>query len=118
MMLNKYKMRLYEFNITESYKPTGIKVDDGEFFISKHFLDMIAKRGMTGREISNMIHRAIDLHKDKILAMGTDDFVIKTKQGPGVAIGKVLQPNDTFKYLLITAHPDLRVGLYQDRIVI
>ena len=111
-------MRLYEFNITEAYKPTGVKVDDGEFYITDHFLDRIKQRGMTGRDISNIIHRAIDLHKNKIVSMVASDFVIKTKQGPGVGISKILQPNDTFKYLLVTAHPEIRVGPHQDVIVI
>ena len=118
MMLNKYKMRLYEFDITEAYKPTDIKVTDGEFFITDHFLSRIKERGMTGRDISNIIHRAIDFHKDKIVSIQPSDFVIKTKQGPGVGISKILQPDDTFKYLLVTAHPDIRSGPYQDVIII
>jgi len=116
-------MRFYEFKTNymiegyKTYRPTGIKVDDGEFFITDHFLDRIKERGITGREISVILHRAIDLHKDKILAIEPSDFAIKTREGKGIGISKILQPDDRFKYVLVTAHPNMKVGPHQTVIV-
>jgi len=111
-------MRFYEFKIIEAprrveYRPIGIKIDDGAFFITSHYLDRINERDITPRRISSIIHRAIDLHRDKLLSIGTDDFVIKERHGIGMGISKVLQVDDSFKYIIRTVCQDLKVGKYQ-----
>ena len=116
-------MRFYEFNLTEAHVhkpdiPTGIKIDDGEFFISDHFIVSMKDRRMTGKEIANLLYDAIEFHKDELLSMGPENFIIRYTNNYSIAIKKVLQVDDTFKYILRTIHDTLKIGMNQSVIVV
>jgi predicted chitinase len=105
-------MRFREFNnnLFESLKPIGIKINDGEFYATDHFYERIKSRNISFREIATILQKAVDIYGDELLDPNLGTFVLKTRQGLGIGINKVQQVDNSFKYILITAHPQMRVG--------
>lgn len=105
-------------SLEEAVKPTGVKATDGEFYVSDHFMSRAAGRHLTSKKIAQMIYHAIEQHGDRLGSIGPSNFVIRTKDGAGIGVAKVQQPDDSYKYILMTAHPDMRVGRTQTTIMV
>jgi len=104
--------------LEESTKPTGVNMGDGYLFTTDHFMSRAAQRGLDGRKVANMIYDAIKQHGDEIKAMSPSNFVIRGRDGTGIGIGKIQQPDDSFKYVLYTIHPKMRVGPEQQVLMV
>ena len=110
--------RVWEQGMMEAIKPTGVKAADGEFYVSDHFMFRRASRNLTGKKIAQMIYDVIRQHGDKLRAMGPTAFVIRSKDGTGIGVTKVQQPDDSYKYILRTVHPTLKASMAQDIIMV
>ena len=104
--------------VAEAVKPTGVKAADGEFYVSDHFMSRVASRNLTGKKIAQMIYDVIRQHGDKLRVMGPNAFVIRSKEGTGIGVVKVQQPDDSYKYILRTVHPTLKASMAQDIIMV
>ena len=110
--------RVWEQGMMEAIKPTGVKAADGEFYVSDHFMSRVASRNLTGKKIAQMIYDVIRQHGDKLRVMGPNAFVIRSKEGIGIGVVKVQQPDDSYKYILRTVHPTLKASMAQDIIMV
>lgn len=102
-------------NITEGVKKTSLSFPDGDIYIGEtHITDRKAKHGIGLRTIAYMLAHAARYHGDEIARLGQEAFVIQKNDGTGIAVAKVLQPDDvTYKYIVATIHPQLRIGRNQ-----
>jgi len=105
--------------VNESLKPINkvIKygiMPDGPLEISKHFVDRMHERGLSNTVMSELITKAVRQYKDKIAGLGSESFVVRFRTQPAaLAIAKVQQIDDSYKYVLTTFHPELRSGYIQ-----
>ena len=100
-------------SLEEGTRPMNVELPGGALYVSDHFLDQAQKRGISHKKIADMVKSAIKDHGDEIAALEPSNFVIRSKDGTGIGIAKVQQPDDTFKYIMLTTHPQMRVGQQQ-----
>lgn len=100
----KTRESLYE-NIT---KTELIKFNDGETYISDHFFDRANEREVSLRTLAYMFKHMQDYLLGDIAKLGATEFILRNKNGVGVGIAKQLMPDDTFRYVIKTVHPQLR----------
>ena len=111
------KSRVNE-RIEEGMRPMNVKMPDGELFVTDHFIDQAQKRGVSHKKIAEMVKAAIKIYADDIAELEPTNFVIRSKDGTGIGIGKVQQLDDTFKYIMFTTHPQMRAGMQQPVMVV
>ena len=97
---------------------TNITFPDGRVYISGHLLERIALRTLSQKDMLDIIYIAKTKFGNQIANLPNVDFVIKRKDGLGYGIKKILMPDDTFKYVIATAHDKKNVGKFQTRYVI
>jgi len=101
--------------IEEGIKKTSLSFPDGDIYIGEtHIKDRTEKHGIGLATIEYMLSYAVHYHGDEIAALGPENFVIQKNDGTGIGVAKVLQPDDvTYKYIIATVHPQLRIGRNQ-----
>ena len=102
-------------SIEEGIKKTSLSFPDGDIYIGEtHIKDRTEKHGIGLATIEYMLSYAVHYHGDEIAALGPESFVIQKNDGTGIGVAKVLQPDDvTYKYIIATVHPQLRIGRNQ-----
>ena len=108
-------------NITEKLNPKKdkyyINFDflDGPVYITKHLLERLALRTLSQKDMLDILTSAKKIVGEKIKNLSNVDFVVKRKDGLGYGIGKIIQPDDTYKYIIKTAHDEKNYSKYQTR---
>lgn len=126
MMLSAQGMgfKLNEVQVTEKIQTkkdkyeTNITFPDGRVFISGHLLERIALRDLSQKDMLDMMYKAKEKFGQQIANLPNVDFVIKRKDGLGFGIAKILMPDDSFKYVIKTAHDKKNVGKFQTSYVV
>jgi hypothetical protein len=88
---------------------------DGPVYLSKHLLERLALRELKQKDMLDILTSAKKIVGDRITNLSNVDFVIKRKDGLGYGIKKILQPDDSYKYVIATAHDEKNYGKYQTR---
>jgi hypothetical protein len=88
---------------------------DGPVYLTKHLLERLALRELKQKDMLDILTSAKKIVGDRITNLSNVDFVIKRKDGLGYGIKKILQPDDSYKYVIATAHDEKNYGKYQTR---
>jgi sulfur relay (sulfurtransferase) DsrC/TusE family protein len=126
MMLTAKGMgiKLDEIRRSPIHKKVTAKVDkyyvnfnfaDGPVYLTKHLLERLALRELNQKDMLDILFSAKKVVGEKIKNLSNVDFVIKRKDGLGYGIKKILQPDDSYKYVITTAHDEKNYGKYQTR---
>jgi hypothetical protein len=99
--------------IEESVEKTSLSFPDGDIYLTKHLFDRKVEREVGLRTVVHMLSYAARYHGDEIAKLGPDDFVIQNNAGVGIGVAKVLQTDDTYKYIIRTTHPEMDIRSVQ-----
>lgn len=88
---------------------------DGPVYLTKHLLERLALRELKQKDMLDILSSAKQTVGNRIKNLSNVDFVIKRKDGLGYGIKKILQPDDSYKYVIATAHDEKNYGKYQTR---
>lgn len=100
-------------DLTEDRQPR-IEFVDGTLVVSKHFLnDRSKQRGITLEMIYRALHRLEQQYSDRLRKLGFVNFVVKANDF-GIAVSKQKDKYDNIVYVVLTAHPTLKIGRDQD----
>lgn len=117
-------IKLNEVQVTEKADQkndkyaTNITFPDGKVYISGHLLERIALRSLSQKDMLDIMYKAKTKYGEQIASLSNVDFVVKRADGLGYGIKKILMPDDSYKYVIATAHDKKNIGKFQTSYVV
>ena len=100
-------------SINETWHKSSLTFPDGPIYISDHVFQRIRKYDIDMATVAGLVVDAVNQYSDDIAQLGPETFVVKDRHGVGIPISKILQPDDSYKYVVGTVNPTLKYGYGQ-----
>jgi hypothetical protein len=99
---------------TKAATPTNFYFPDGRVWLSDHIKDRIRERSLNLQELADIMDYVKTRYAQDLKDLDPVKFAIRRKSDRfGIALSKQLMPDDTMRYIMVTAHPTLTVGVDQ-----